>query len=130
MSTRALRDPVSSLSLRGGGDLSGSSIPHEGSKSDDSATLWDVTLAGSSSEENVGTRATSDGPSSTSILPQRLGRLNAQRPARRGGARQHSHRGHDDGRDHRRGQEIRCQALGAPREEQDEAVSRDNPSPI
>ena len=36
----------------------------------------------------------------TSTLPQGLGRLNTQRSARRCGAREHTHRRHDDGRDH------------------------------
>jgi hypothetical protein len=56
-------------------------------------------------------------------LPQRLGRLNTQRPARRCGARQHAHGRHEDGCDHRRDEEIRGEAVGAPREEQDEAVA-------
>ena len=49
-----------------------------------------------------------------------------QRPARRCGAREHAHGRHDDGRDHRRHEEIRGQAVGAPREEQDEAVAGDD----
>ena len=61
-----------------------------------------------------------------STLAQGLGRLNTQRSARRCGAREHAHCRHDDGRDHRRDEEIRGQAVGAPREEQDEAVTRDD----
>src|SRR5918992_5048869 len=64
-----------------------------------------------------------DARSRRSNLPQRLGRLNTQRSARRCGARQHAHGRHDDGRDHRRDEEIRGQAVGAPREEQDETVA-------
>jgi hypothetical protein len=73
-----------------------------------------------------GRRAISKVPRHTSTLPQRLGRLNTQRSARRCGARQHAHRRHDDGRDHRRDEEIRGQTVGAPREEQDEAVAGDD----
>ena len=73
-----------------------------------------------------GRRAISEVPRHTSTLPQRLGRLNTQRSARRCGARQHAHGRHDDGRDHRRDEEIRGQAVGAPREEQDEAVAGDD----
>jgi hypothetical protein len=39
---------------------------------------------------------------------------------------EHADGRHDDGRDQRRGDEIRGQAVGAPREEQDEAVAGDD----
>ena len=70
--------------------------------------------------------ARSESPRHTSHLAQRLGRLDTQRPSRRCGARQHAHDRHDDGRDHRQDEEIRGQAVGAPREEQDETVAGDD----
>src|SRR6185295_14157105 len=73
-----------------------------------------------------GLRAISEVPRLTSNLPQRLGRLNTQRPARRSGARKHADRRHDDGRDRRGGKEILGQTVGAPREEQDETVAGDD----
>ena len=45
-------------------------------------------------------------------------------PVRRTG--EHAHRRQDDGRDCRRDEEIRGQAVGPPREEQDEAVAGDD----
>src|SRR6188508_1151107 len=66
--------------------------------------------------------------SDTSLLPERLGRLNTQRASRRCRARKHTHDRHDDRRDHRRGDEIRGQAVGAPRKKQDETVAGNDPA--
>ena len=62
----------------------------------------------------------------TSTLPQRFGRLNSQRASRRSGARKHAHHRHDDGHDRQRDEEIRGHGVGAPRDEQDDAVACDD----
>src|SRR6187397_2221668 len=83
-----------------------------------------ATAAASTVPVNAAIRAGNAWHAST--LPQRFGRLNSQRASRRSGARKHAHHRHDDGHDRQRDEEIRGHGVGAPRDEQDDAVACDD----